>query len=72
METPSETKRQYDLHGGGGSFSEHLCYLVSQGFNISDEQEYVDLTENAQYQCDHCGRQANRNESLCVAVPLWR
>ncbi|MHC4074532.1 MAG: hypothetical protein ACYTGS_21315 [Planctomycetota bacterium] len=65
-----ETQKQDDLCGGCDSFGEHLCYLVSQGFNISDEQEYVDLTVNAHFRCDHCGRQANRHESLCVPVHL--
>ena len=70
METPSETHTGYDSYSGGDSFSEHLCYLVSQGFSISDEQEYVDLTDHALFRCDHCGLHANRNENLCVPVPL--
>lgn len=70
METPSETRTQSDMYGGGASFGEHLCYIVSQGFNLGDEQEYADLTDNALFRCDHCGLHANRNENLCVPVPL--
>lgn len=48
----------------------HLCYIISQGFNLSDEQEYRALVENARYRCDHCGRTAKSDANLCVPVPL--
>ncbi len=48
----------------------HLCYFISQGFNLSDEQEYRALIENARYRCDHCGRTAKNDSNLCVPVPL--
>ena len=72
METPSETKKQCDMYGSGDSFSEHMCYLVSQGFNISDAQEYTELADNPQFRCIHCDLKAKRDESLCVPVPLRR
>ena len=50
--------------------SDHLCYLVSQGFNISDEQEFRALIEDAKYRCNHCGRHAKSDVNLCVPVPL--
>lgn len=53
-----------------GNHSEHLCYLISQGIHLSDEQEFRALIENAQYRCDHCGRHAKSNENLCVPEPL--
>jgi hypothetical protein len=71
METPSDTETQCGL-SDGGSFDEHFCYLVSQGFNISDEQEYTELADNPQFRCIHCDLEAKRDESLCVPVPLRR
>ena len=53
-----------------GSHSDHLCYLVSQGFNLSDEQEFKTLIEDAEYRCDHCGRHAKSDASLCVPMHL--
>ncbi len=50
--------------------SQHLCYLISQGFHLSDEQEFKMLIEDAGYRCDHCGRHAKNDANLCVPVPL--
>ena len=50
--------------------SEHLCYLVSQGFHLSDEREFEALIENAQYRCDHCGRHAKSDANLCMPMRL--
>ena len=50
--------------------SEHLCYLMSQGFHLSDEQEFRALIENAQYRCDHCGHHAKSDTNLCVPMHL--
>jgi hypothetical protein len=44
---------------------EHLCYMVSQGFNLSDKQEYDSLIENPQFKCTHCKRAANNDKNLC-------
>lgn len=54
------------------SHDQHLCYLMSQGFHLSDEQEYEALTSDPRFQCDHCGRKANGDHSLCVPVSLER
>ena len=49
---------------------QHLCYFVSQGFHLTDEQEYKALVENPQFLCQHCGRTAKCKESLCEPVGL--
>jgi len=61
---------QLDMECCTGIHTEHLCYMVSQGFDVSDEQEYKALVENAEYKCWHCGRVAGSNANLCVPVPL--
>ena len=61
---------QLDLECCTGSHTEHLCYMVSQGFHISDEPEYKALVENPRYQCNHCGRIATSGANLCVPFEL--
>jgi hypothetical protein len=50
--------------------SEHLCYIISQGFNLTDEQGYQALVEKPAFRCGHCGRTAKSAGNLCVPVEL--
>lgn len=49
---------------------QHLCYIISQGFNLSDKQEYEALVEDAEYKCNHCGRTAKSDANLCVPARM--
>jgi hypothetical protein len=49
---------------------EHLCYIVSQGFYLTEDQEYRVLTDHPRFRCDHCGRQAHKDRNLCVPVKM--
>jgi len=66
----AEVTTQMNTKCSTGNHSEHLCYLISQGFHLSDEQEFKALTEDAQYRCDHCGRHAKSDKNLCVPMHL--
>ena len=46
----------------------HLCYLTSQGFHLSNANEFKALTDKPKYLCRHCGRKANSDQNLCVPV----
>ena len=48
----------------------HLCYLTSQGFHISDVDEFKTLINRPEFRCLHCGRQANNEENLCLPEKL--
>ncbi len=50
--------------------SEHLCYLVSQGFHLSDEGEFTALTDNPRFECHRCNRIAHSDKNLCVPFDL--
>jgi hypothetical protein len=50
--------------------TEHLCYMMSQGFHLTDVQEYRALVEEPKYRCNHCKRTAKSNANLCEPVPL--
>ncbi len=61
--TPSKSY-QDDEH------SEHLCYIISQGFHLADEQAYRALTESPAFECGHCGRRARDATNLCHPTEL--
>jgi len=60
----SEIDCNSELHG------EHLCYIISQGFNLTDEQNYRALVEKPAFRCGHCGRTAKSAGNLCVPDEL--
>ena len=64
------TTAQSNLECCTGLHTEHLCYMVSQGFHISDEAEYEALVEGPRYCCHRCWRVAASETSLCVPVDL--
>ena len=61
---------EHNAECGSERHKEHLCYFVSQGFHLSDEEEYKWLVESPQFKCRHCGRAAKCAESLCKPVDL--
>jgi len=66
------TKKCPDHNSGCGSpqHKEHLCYFVSQGFQLSDAQEYKWMVENPQFKCQHCGKVARCADNLCEPVKM--
>jgi len=55
---------------GSALHNQHLCYIRSQGFHLTNEQEYKDLVEDAKYMCTHCRHTAGSADNLCVPVLL--
>jgi len=53
-----------------GDHEEHLCYIISQGFHLSDGQSYLALIAGPKFRCSHCGRQATSYRNLCIPVEL--
>ena len=60
----------FDCKSGceSSSHTQHLCYMVSQGFNLSDEAEYQALVKEPQFKCQKCGRLAKSEINLCKPV----
>jgi hypothetical protein len=50
--------------------TKHLCYIISQGFHLSDRNEYESLITDPRFKCLHCGHIANGEENLCVPEKL--
>ena len=63
-------KTQDDLESRSESHGRHLCYLVSQGFHLTDEQEFRTLTENPRFACRRCSRIAKSDKNLCLPYDL--
>ena len=54
----------------GRSHGQHLCYIVSQGFHLSDPEEYQALVKEPKFKCRHCGRVAKSKKNLCKPTKL--
>jgi rubrerythrin len=50
------------------SHTQHLCYIISQGFNLSNESEFAELIKDPQFKCQKCGRLAKEKINLCKPV----
>jgi hypothetical protein len=46
----------------------HLCYLISQGFDFSDPEEFQALMAEPAFECGNCGRLAHSDENLCKPI----
>lgn len=66
----AEEKITHNLECKSESHSEHLCYIVSQGFHLSDAEGYKALIKNAKFRCQHCGRSAKSTDNLCEPEKL--
>jgi len=55
---------------GSPQHDHHLCYFVSQGFHLSNKQEYKWMVENAKFKCQTCGRVAQCQDNLCKPTKL--
>jgi hypothetical protein len=50
--------------------TKHLCYFVSYGYHVDNEEDYKSLVEDPEYKCHYCGRTAFCAESLCQPMKL--
>ena len=50
--------------------TKHLCYFVSYGYHVDNEEEYQHLVEEPRFKCRFCGRAAHCESSLCQPMPL--
>lgn len=66
----AKKKIQQNLDCKSESHGEHLCYIVSQGFHLSDAEEYNAIVKDPKFKCRHCGRIAHSENNLCEPVGL--
>ena len=65
-----EQNRGHNPNCQSDSFMEHLCYIISQGFHLSEPQEYETLVKEPHFKCKHCKRVANSDKNLCEPFSL--
>lgn len=65
-----KTSKIDDLKCHCPTHNQHLCYLVSQGFNLSDKEEYQSLLSEPAYKCGKCKLPAHSDKNLCMPVSL--
>jgi hypothetical protein len=66
----TEEKRAHNEDCGDAEHGKHLCFLMYEGFHLSNKQAYKDLVANAEFRCQQCGRTAKSGKSLCDPVRL--
>jgi len=52
------------------SHEQHLCYIISQGFHLTDETEYQSLIKYPKFKCQKCNRLAASEINLCKPAKL--
>jgi hypothetical protein len=52
------------------SHTKHMCYIISQGYHLSDPDEYDALVKNPEFKCRRCGRRAKSMDNLCEPFRL--
>ncbi len=50
--------------------TKHLCYFVSYGYHIDNEEDYKSLVAEPKYKCYYCGRTAHCMDNLCKPMKL--
>jgi len=66
MDAVTKTEERCDID----SHTEHLCYLLSQGFHLDDAGTFQTLIQNPRFQCGRCGLAAADRKNLCRPAPL--
>ncbi|MHC4132544.1 MAG: hypothetical protein ACYSSP_10870 [Planctomycetota bacterium] len=51
--------------------SQHLCYFISQGSHLTNEEKYKDMVSDPEFKCEYCERVANSDKNLCKPISLF-
>jgi hypothetical protein len=61
----TKEKTAHNLECKSDLHSEHLCYIVSQGFHLTDAEEYKSIVKDSKFKCRRCKRTAKSMNNLC-------
>ena len=67
----AEENVQHNIECKSELHNQHLCYFVSQGLHLTDEEKYKAMVSEPEFKCGHCGRVAKSDKNLCEPVPLF-
>ena len=48
----------------------HLCFLLSQGEDEKNPEEFQKLVGQPRFQCHTCGRTAHSADNVCMPIEL--
>jgi len=65
-----EPKSLHNTNCNHEHHSEHLCYLMFEGFHLSHKAEYRSLIEHPRYRCRKCARTVKHAENVCEPVRI--
>ena len=66
----AEEKMLHNTSCGDAEHGKHLCFLMYEGFHLSNKEAYKKLVTDARFRCQQCGRTAEIAGSLCDPVAL--
>lgn len=66
----TEESVSHNSECGMPSHNRHLCYIVAQGFHVTEPEDYQKLVSEPEFKCETCGRVAKSDENLCNPVRL--
>ena len=58
-------KIEHNTNCKSSSHDHHLCYIVSQGFHLSEPEDYHAMVIDPKFKCKNCGRVTNSEDCLC-------
>jgi len=66
----AELKTSHNVSCADAEHGKHLCFLMHEGYHLSNKQGYRELVQDAQFRCQQCGRTAKSAGSLCDPIAL--
>ena len=48
----------------------HLCFLLSDGFDEANPEQFQAIVGEPQFQCHTCGRTAHSADNVCMPIEL--
>jgi hypothetical protein len=70
MTMDEEQKMEHNTNCNVSGHDEHLCFLIYQGWGVTNKTAYKALVDKAEYLCQKCTRTANSHSNLCEPVDL--
>ena len=66
----AEEKKNRKIECTADKHQNHLCFLMGEGWHLTQKQKYKDMVQDAQYRCEYCDRTAQKAENLCAPIEL--
>ena len=66
----NEDNKKYKLECTEDKHKDHLCFLMCEGWHLTNREKYKSMVKDAAYRCQYCDRTAKYPENLCEPVEL--